>query len=131
MQKDSPLTNLLLIGVCFLLCLTTYSQNGKTIANSFVIEDNLNPEKVEFYKQAILTADLETYRRRDERVSLVFENGFTLQLFSAKELFVQGAKINPNDYAMTAPKVAVLPVFKIISDGRMTAMVAHIEKEKK
>ena len=106
-----------------LVCFTTklVAQN-KTISNSFVIVNNKSPEKTDFFIKSIEAADMEQYRLRDKRVHLEFENGFEVELYSAKELFVKGEPLNMNNYPLSKD-TGNPPVFGILSNGLLTAKV--------
>lgn len=100
---------------------------NKTLANSFVILNNKFPDKADFYKKSIEAADMEQYRLRDKRVHLEFENGFEVELYSAKELFVNGQTLNLNQY-QTNPHGQV-PIFNILPTGHLTAKVFNEQKK--
>lgn len=109
-----------LLFVCFGAALS--AQNG-TLPNSYVLLNNKWPEKAAFFQKSINAADMEQYRLRDQRVRLEFENGFEIELYSAKELFVNGAtQININNYPQTHGN-GVLPIFNILPSGHLTAKV--------
>ncbi len=102
---------------------------GQTIPNSFVFISNTNPEKEAFYKKSILAADMEQYRLRDKRVRLTFDNGFEIELLTAKELFLNNQKINMNVYETTLAPEAEQPVFTILDSGHLTARVYSKSKK--
>ncbi len=101
---------------------------NKTLPNSFVIMNNKSPEKTDFFAKSIEAADMEQYRLRDKRVHLEFENGFEVELYSAKELFVKGATININSYQVSIGK-GQQPVFDILPNGHLTAKVFNESKK--
>ena len=79
----------LTIFVMLTLSAITIFAQSKTIPNSFSILNNKSPEKEAFYKKCIEAADMEQYRLRTQRSRLIFENGFEVELLSAKELFLK------------------------------------------
>src|SRR5258708_1658550 len=113
MKKITLFKRTLLFACGILLATFSLVAHNKTISNSYVILDNKTPGKTDFYKKSIEAADLEQYRLRDQRVKLVFDNGFEVELFSAKELFVNGVAINPNSYTIFYKKGTALPVFNV------------------
>jgi len=121
-------TKILFVLAVFLLPASALVAQNKTLDNSFVIINNQLPEKADFYKTCILAADMEQYRLREKRVRLEFENGFELELYSAKELFVQGAQININNYQLNHGNGQV-PVFTVLPNGYLAAKVFNETKK--
>lgn len=118
-----------LTGMAFALCLSlALSAQTKTIPNSFIILNNSDVEKAAFYTKSIEAANMEQYRLRDKRVRLVFENGFETELYSAKELFVNGHSLNINNYPLSHGQGA-LPVFTVLPNGHLAASVFTQEKK--
>lgn len=117
----------MLFSVLFLLQGKAFSQS-RTLANSFVILNNAHADQAQFYTQAVEAADMEQYRLRDKRVRLTFENGFEIELYSAKELFVNGVQLNIGSYAIDHGP-GQLPVFNILPGGHLTAKVFTQEKK--
>lgn len=118
-----------LAGMAFALCLSlALSAQTKTIPNSFIILNNSNADKTAFYTQSIGAANMEQYRLRDKRVRLVFENGFEAELYSAKELFVNGQPLNINNYPVSHGQ-GQLPVFTVLPNGHLAARVFTQEKK--
>jgi len=99
----------------------------KTLPNSFAIVNNTSPNPDEFYRNSIAAADMEQYRLRDKRLRLEFENGFEVELYSAKELFVSGQALNLNLYQQESG--GQLPVFAILPNGHLTAKVFNGQKK--
>jgi hypothetical protein len=110
----------------FFISFVASSQN-KTIAGSFEFKKLSDENQREFYSKAIMGADMESYRSRDKRVTLKFDNGFELELFSAKEMVVKGIQVNPNSYEETHDKKIEYPVFVINSKGFLLAQVRTID----
>lgn len=116
MKKD-------LITLLFVYFGAVLSAQSGTLPNSYAMLNNKWPEKAAFFQNSINAADMEQYRLRDQRVRLEFENGFEIELYSAKELFVNGAtQININNYPQTHGN-GVLPIFNILPSGHLTAKV--------
>ena len=129
---SKPKSNSFLLFITFFCCFCALgsAQSGLTLQNSYSIENNDKPDQLAFYTSAIQSAYLEIYRKRDLRVSLVFDNGFTLVLYSAKELFTKGILTNPNDYNSSSVKTSELPIFTILPNGKMTARIKAMDKAK-
>lgn len=108
--------------VLFLFLLTGsyigYAQ--KTIPGSFKITSNKHPENEAFYIASIEKSNMEQFRLKDESVSLNFNNGFVLELFSAKDVFIKHGQIDPTSYKTSNPANLELPVFSIQQDGWIT-----------
>jgi hypothetical protein len=129
-EKMNTIKSIFFTAVIFLLVHAAMIGQGKTIPNSFSILNNKTPERKDFYTKSIEAADMEQFRLRDERVKLIFDNGFVLELLSAKELFIKGVQINPNTYTLFYPKDAELPVFTVLPDGHLTGRVNSSSKDK-
>ena len=108
--------------------IATFAQN-KTIPNSYIILNNKSPEKEAFYKKSIEAADMEQYRLRSQRSRLTFENGFEIELLSAKELFLKNQTVNINNYEVALPKGAAFPIFNVLDSGYLTAKVETHSKQ--
>lgn len=115
-------TAFLVLALTFYAGTTLKAQQNKTLPGSFDIVNNEHPENESFYKNSILAANMEQYRLRDARVRLEFENGFALELYSAKELFVNNPSLSLGNYA-ASQGTNKMPVFGILPDGRLTAKV--------
>lgn len=121
-------TALLVFALFFCVRTTIYAQQNKTIPGSFVILNNNHPEKEDFYKKSIEAASMEQYRLRDSRVRLEFENGFELELYSAKELFINNPSLILNNYPVKHGNDK-MPVFGILSTGHLTSKVFTEQKK--
>jgi hypothetical protein len=108
--------------------LAIFSQN-KTISNSYTILNNKNPEKETFYKKSIEAADMEQYRLRNTRRHLSFDNGFVLELQSAKELFLKNQQTNINNYEVGSAQTPEAPVFFVLDSGHLTARITSKTKQ--
>ena len=83
----------------FLSSFFAFSQ--KTIENSFKIENTTNSTlSQQFIERALLKADLEPYRDKDKNVTLVFSNGFEVELFSAASLVSKGLLPETTNYTV-------------------------------
>ncbi|MFN5183014.1 MAG: hypothetical protein ACK5D5_08315 [Bacteroidota bacterium] len=124
MQKNISLKAFVFI---FLFSFRFFSQT--TSPDSFTITGNSSPEKENFFKQSISKSNLETYRLKEKQVVLEFKNGFKCVLFSAKELFLKGMKIDINTYQENFDSKFALPVFEINKDGWITAGFSSKSKD--
>ena len=102
---------------------------AQTITGSFKIIHNQHPEKEAFYIASVEKANMEKYRLKNQQVILKFENEFECVMLAAKELFVQGKKINLSQYEENFPKEYNLPVFTIISSGQLIAVYPNKNKQ--
>lgn len=122
------LAKTLLFAAFFTLATGNIKAQTSTLPNSYVLLNNQWPEKTEFFTKSINAADMEQYRLRDKRARLEFENGFEMELYSAKELFVNGAKLNINNYPVTHGNNQT-PVFNILPSGHLAAKVFSESKK--
>ncbi|HWY37611.1 MAG TPA: hypothetical protein VNY73_03565 [Bacteroidia bacterium] len=119
----------LTIFVMLMISAITILSQTKTIPNSFSFLNNKNPDKEAFYKKSIEAADMEQYRLRTKRVRLTFDNGFEIELLSAKELFLKDPGININNYEMVLSPGTEPPVFTVLTSGHLTARVFSASKK--
>jgi hypothetical protein len=117
------MTKNLLFLLLFFFCSLAYSQ--KTLENSFEIKENSSSYSSAFITTSFLNANMENYRLRNERVKLVFENGFSIELFSAKELFIQGRLSNISDYAEEQAQNVPGRIFGMTPQGHITVGVQN------
>ena len=102
---------------------------AKTIPNSFEIKDLTDQSKLNFYKQSILNSNMESYRLKDKRNVIKFENGFNLELFSAAELKQSNNNLNMDNYVIDIVKTKNDPKLNIHSSG--VIMILHEVKDGK
>lgn len=106
-------------GLLIFLINSVFSQ---TLTNSFKIVNNQHPEQESFYVASIEKANMESYRLQNKDVTVHFENGFDCVFMSAKTLFLKGKQINPITYQEIFLENFKIPVFNIISSGRLVAI---------
>ena len=111
----------------------TYAQSKTTIKNSFVIHgDHLKSSDIDFFTKSIEAADFEQFRLQTQTVILVFKNGFTLELISAKDLVINNIKqdLDVNSYTnYPAMPNYQYPVFEVLPSGWITAGVESSSKK--
>lgn len=112
----------------FLLMISYVGYAQKTVPGSFKIANNNRPENEAFYKTSIEKADMEQFRLKDKEVTLEFENGFQCVLMSAKEVFIKGGSIRPDDYQDNFPMTYSLPLFDIAQNGLIMAKSKKLDK---
>ncbi len=113
--------------IAFLLsAFLSFSQT--TYKGSFVIKDLSDNHKLEFYTNAIESANFEQYRLQEKNVILEFSNGFKVELLSAKACFVKGNQINMNEYKTDFPEKFLLPTFFIAESSHITAVYNNPRK---
>lgn len=110
----------LLLFLAFTSFKLVFSQQN-TSPESFQIVEIEDPVKLVFYTHSIAKADMENYRLKEKNVTLEFRNGFKCVLYSAKELFIKGVKIDVNSYQDDFPLKFSLPVFEVNDNGWITA----------
>ena len=111
---------LVLVLGLIVLSVVGFSQ-GKTHPNSFKIEKMNSSKKVQKYTSALLKANMESFRLRDEDVILEFEEGFTCLLYSASSLSRNQIQADVNSYKVNFTKEYELPIFSISEEGIIVA----------
>ena len=133
------MTTLLL--VLFLTCVTQLE--AQTTNKSFnILWGDLTTtseyDKGYLYEKVLGEADFESYRLKTKRDTLVFDNGFKVELLSAQELFILGENIDINNYSDTRDSQYTKPILRIVipnglpqAPGQQPYIIAlynHIEK---
>lgn len=107
----------------------TINANSQNSSYTFRIISPYTLSQEDFYKQSIASANLESYRLRNERVILNFKGGFQVELYSAEEILQRGiSQINPMDYLLSFPKDFKLPLFEVHSNGMLSAEFTNTTK---
>jgi hypothetical protein len=113
----------------FLLTIGTLSAQNKTINGSFKIVDLADNSKLDFYTQAIENANFEQYRLVEQDLKITFENGFVLELFSAKKCLLLNKITSIGSYSTSSNFDQTKPVFVVNSDGLV--LIKYTTKESK
>ncbi len=113
----------------FLLTIGTLSAQNKTINGSFKIVDLADNSKLDFYTQAIENANFEQYRLVEQDLKITFENGFVLELFSAKKCLLLNKITSIESYSISSSFDETKPVFVVNSDGLV--LIKYTTKESK
>ncbi len=74
-------------------------------------------------------ANFENYRLRNDKTTLVFDNGFQIILMSATEAQQQGLIANASNYQASFPKEFKMPVFHMSDNGKIVAGYDAIGKK--
>ena len=111
---------LVLVLGLLVLSVVGFSQ-GKTHPNSFKIEKTNSSKKAQKYTSALLKANMESFRLRNEDVMLEFSEGFSCVLYSAASLSDKGTVLDVNSYRITFEKGYELPIFSISESGFIIA----------
>lgn len=116
-----------IFNVIFLFVSINANSQNSTYTFRIISSSTLSQE--DFYKQSIASANLESYRLRNERVILNFKGGFQVELYSAEEILQRGiSQINPMDYLLSFPKDFKLPLFDVHPNGMLSAEFANTTK---
>jgi len=107
----------LCLGILFL----SFNAHNQTAENSFEIINSSSFDNSNNYKQAIMAASFDTFRLKNERVTLVFANGLQVELLSATELKSIGTAINLDDYREQNLPDYVMPTFELAPNGYIVA----------
>lgn len=100
---------------------SSFSQEANS-PGSFQIINNGNVADIQLYNVAIHKADMENYRYKTKRNTILFDNGLKAELISAEEMFAQGMKVNTNNYSDTRDPLYIQPVFHLNDNGTLSAM---------
>jgi hypothetical protein len=87
-------------------------KNEKT----YQIKDKGNVTNIQPYIDAMDKADMTNHRLRDQRHTITFKTGLTIELFSANELIENGYNIQPANYATKFTSPRKEPVFDIAAN---------------
>lgn len=112
------------VAVIILTSLVVRAQN-KTIKGSFILKNLVDQSKLEFYTQAIENANFEDLRLKEKTQVFEFENGFSLELVSAKELIKRGVSLDLIAYKQELDKDFQIPLFRISSEGHLVALYEY------
>lgn len=74
------------------------------------------------YETAVAAADLESFRYRNTRCIITFDNGLQVELLSAAEMQQLGHNIVVGDYKVADEPNWIQPVFHLNQDGTLSAM---------
>ena len=111
---------LLLTVVCILMAFGLFAQNNVSYKIGPTVTYN-----AETLEQGLLLCNLDAYRRVGQRVTMNFEDGTKVELFSAKELKDKG--FNFNYSAAQEDKVTMLSsTFILTTEGYVVEMVKHV-----
>jgi hypothetical protein len=99
------------------------SQTYKVINNP-----GLDSKELKRYQSAIDEADLSSFRLRNARQVIDFDNGLKVELFSATELIDLGKQINIEEYVVRFPYQYVFPTFRVTKEGKLLAAYKKIVK---
>src|SRR5258708_3453600 len=96
--------------------------------NAFKIIKTAGVTNLSAYEKALNVPDIESFRYRTKRNTIEFDNGFTVELLSAQELFIKGEIIEPNNYSDTRDKRYIQPIFHLADNGSLIALHSKILK---
>lgn len=113
----------------FLIIISNLSHSQSNV-KTFDITDRGSAKSTEInkYENAVLTANMESYRNKTSRTKLQFVNGLTIELLSAQELYILGVNINPSDYTDSRDPRFTFPIFDLSSEGYLLALYKSIGK---
>ena len=104
-----------IIMLCIVFSFSAKSlQAQSNLTNDCVIISTAGVASTTPYTEALDAANWETYRIQNQRVELVFDNGFSIQLKSAVELLNLGYPLNLNNYRTENPVGYVAPTLKLL-----------------
>lgn len=113
----------------FLMTIGTLSAQTKTISGSFKIVGLADDSKLDFYTRAIENANFEQYRLVEQDLKISFENGFILELFSAKKCQLLNKIASIDTYATSSNFDETKPAFVVNNDGFI--LIKYTTKETK
>jgi len=113
----------------FMLAVFSLSAQNKTIKGSFNIVNLADNAKLDFYTKAIENANFEQYRLAEQDLKITFENGFVLELFSAKKCLLLNKIASIESYSTSSSFDETKPVFSVNNDGFV--LIKYTTKESK
>lgn len=93
-----------------------------TPAGTFSVINNGSVTDTQPYVNAVANADLESFRYRNTRCVITFDNGLQVELLSAFEMQQLGHNIAVGDYKIADDANWIAPVFHLNEDGTLSAM---------
>ncbi len=96
--------------------------------NAFKIIKTAGVTNLSAYEKALKVPDIESFRYKTKRNTLAFDNGITVELLSAQELFIKGEAVEPNNYSDSRDKKYIQPIFHLADNGSLIAMYTKILK---
>lgn len=123
------------------LCLMISTQflNAQTDPQTFNIVNNGSAIDIKAYEDAIKSSNMESYRYKTKRDTIIFDNGVEIELLSAQELYLSGmTNINISEYSDERDARYVEPIFHLVevsgppqAPGQkpyIIALYTHVEK---
>lgn len=119
----------------FCLSMISFISKSQTTKTFEVIGNDPN---ISVYESVIADANMESYRKKTTRDTLVFESGVKVILYSAQELFIGGYNIDPSQYVDNRDPRYTNPTLRLVIPNGMpqapgqkpylVALYNHIEK---
>jgi hypothetical protein len=85
------------------LCFVQSTQAQTNFTNDYVVITTNDVPNVQSYTDALDAANWEDFRLQNQRCQLAFDNGFTIELKSAVELFNAGQPLIVTNYRVDNP----------------------------
>jgi len=135
LKKSKIMRKLILLTMFMIVSLLSYSQT-----KTFTVIDNGSVPTADVikYETAISEANMESYRNKTTRDTLVFETGLKVVLYSSQELYLSGYNIDPSQYVDVRDPRYTNPTFRLVIPNGMpqapgqkpylVALYNHIEK---
>jgi len=117
----------LLFILMFSFCMFSFAQ--KTIPNSFEITENTSKYSKEFITESILKANFETYRDKNLTTKIKISNGFSIELISAKQLFILNNSVQMEKYSSGSNLQSLN--LELMDNGFFIQKVANVSNPKK
>jgi hypothetical protein len=124
--------------ISFLIFISIISKSQSSIKTFDIINNGKSVSEVEIYEKIVSESNMENYRCKTRRDTLLFETGIKIILYSAQELYIRGYSINPSEYIDIRDSKYKSPIFKLIipngipqAPGQKPYLIAlynHIEK---
>lgn len=125
------------IKLVMIFCLSMIASISKSqTTKTFEVIGNVS--NISVYESTISDANMESYRNKTTRDTLVFESGVKVILYSAQELYISGYNIDPSQYVDVRDPRYTNPTFRLVIPSGMpqapeqkpylVALYNHIEK---
>lgn len=107
--------------IILIICMLTGLSLKAIPVGTFVLVSKGSVADITPYENAILKANLENFRYRNNRALITFNNGVQFELLSANELVAAGHYINIANYKTGDDPAYIAPVFQLASNGFLIA----------
>jgi hypothetical protein len=110
------------------LTLLFLSKLSQSQTFEIIERNNFTDDIIIKHTNSLSSADMEKYRGKTISKVFEFQNGIKFKLISARDLFISGQNIDPNNYSDTRPYNYKEPTFLLTDSGFLIALYKKLEK---